>query len=254
MPTTTPNVPKLDQWLPEAAEFLEPPAPAGDPTRPDLQRYLLLESVPSPKGDHKMRNKGELLLERREADGADFTLSARHTRQSRGPDAPDWFRVEAEIECHDDDLVSCRAWRVVEQLWRRHEPVAQTRVERSGEVDGARGVIRRTGRPELSFAPGRSLTTDWALIDAVQRLGSRNEDPPVFDLLEDLDAHRPDQRLAPLPPCEVELGGESVTLHGFSRLGRGVLPWHYYLDASGRLLMALGALTALVRTTDTAAE
>ena len=38
----------------------------------------------------------------------------------------------------------------------------------------------------------------------------------------------------------VEFAGGPVRLHGFRQIGRGVLPYEYWVDEQGRLVLAVG--------------
>lgn len=99
------------------------------------------------------------------------------------------------------------------------------------------------GSPEPGPLP---LTCGWSLMDGVMRLPQIDGDYLHFELLDELQIHRPEQRLAFLGAAQAELAGASRWLFGYQHRGRGVLPTQYWLEEGGRLVLARSATRLLM--------
>ncbi len=152
----------------------------------------------------------------------------------------DRLRVEAELCCSRDELASPVEWtRASVIVDAEDRPRALTRSRRR--------MTRSAWEREHGGGSGGALTSDWSLLEALQRLPPAGElRPERFDLLEDLELLKRDQRLERVEPIEVALGGERTRLSGHVRTGYGTLPVFYWLDETGRLLFVLGSMRALV--------
>ena len=145
---------------------------------------------------------------------------------------PATSNTTARLTCAADQLATPREWEVRSvHLDADRKPVNYTRISTKDAADGSKGRI------------GKRFTSNWSLFDAVQRLPFDGK-PLTFDLLEDLDKPKLGHRLCYSGSMEVTLGGKPVRLHSFSHLGRGILPYTYWLDDNHRLLMAIGGLVA----------
>jgi hypothetical protein len=238
MKTSSP--PKMDLWLPEAGEFFRPPPPdqGFDPEGAWEQTYVILDNAPD-RHIRKMRAEGFLRI-RRSAPGRggrfvlDVELAAQKQRFGS-------LETKIEMECLPDRLSTPVAWKVgTVSLDAEGKPVEVTRIEESGRVEN--GTIVRKGRRVHKLAAPPAWTSNWSLFDAVQRLGGREIEPIRFDMLEDLDLVKPNQRLSYWGTAEVELGGKTIRLAGYQQIGEGILPYHYWLDESNRLIFAYGGL------------
>jgi hypothetical protein len=123
------------------------------------------------------------------------------------------------------------------------KPVEVTRIKAAGAVKDGAVHATRGGRTTARPAPA-PLTSNWSLFDAVQRLAPGDGKTLEFTLLEELDLLKPEQQLAYRGTVATELGGRAVTLHHWQHLGRGIEPYDYYVDGSGRLLVALSGIRA----------
>ncbi len=94
--------------------------------------------------------------------------------------------------------------------------------------------------------PTAAAPSNWSVFDVVQRLPGREAQTLKFALLEEMDLLKPGQRRAFREEKQVELGGRRVRLRGYHQIGRGVLPWLYWVDESGRLLLAYSGVRAFL--------
>ena len=105
-------------------------------------------------------------------------------------------------------------------------------------------MIRWHRATERTMPAPERLTSNWSLLDALQRLAADDTQPLTFDMLEELDLLKPNQRLVRRHATEVELAGQPVRLEGFEQTGRGILPYAYWRDDQSRLLLAVGGMRA----------
>ena len=144
-------------------------------------------------------------------------------------------RLEAEIVCSPDPILSLRSWKLDSAADERDD----SRYSISGRRDGDTVRIE-DGMSERVFEVAGPLVSQWTLALAI------GADPPSrarFGLLEDLLLYKPDQRLVPEATVEVPFLDGSHQLACCSQRGPAVLPVHYFADAEGRTqLVTQGAL------------
>jgi len=147
--------------------------------------------------------------------------------------------VGAEIECLNNRLASPVRWELTSSFIgpdgkQRRELDAEEKVQvKTDSIE-----VEINGRTFKRKASSR-LTSDWCLFDAVQRLAFQEEQSLTFDVLEGLGLLRPDHHLSYRGLYPININGKDVSLHRFSQLGHGVLPYDYWLDEYHRLLMAI---------------
>jgi len=181
-------------------------------------------------------------------------------------------RISAQMQCRADALSQPTAWRFTAvSLGPQGKPAPHTHIEKSAEAKAGEVVFTSRGRKSRVALPGPH-TLRWALLDAVQRLP---RDPSLalgFTLIDHFDQAKPDQELhyrgaqsvqlgarqvrreqvvqldkgRVFRPTLVEEGGQPVRLHRFTQVGRGIVPWVYWVTDAGRVLFALSGLEGYV--------
>lgn len=147
--------------------------------------------------------------------------------------------IEAELRCRQDALASPVSWSLSSRFHDAHgNEVPEASSRETGRVDG-RALVRQVSGTELSQPVSGSLTGDWGLFDAVQRLPFEPGSSLTFDLLEGLSLVKPEQRLSFVRGREVQMCGATCTLYGFRQKGRGILPIEFWLDEAHRLLLVI---------------
>lgn len=91
---------------------------------------------------------------------------------------------------------------------------------------------------------GAPVVSNWSLLAAVQTMP--RERRFAFSYFEDLERLFPGHSIAFLEDFEAEFGGRRVMLHGYTHKGTGIIPSYYWVDDSGRLLIARFGLSMLV--------
>ncbi|UCH33354.1 MAG: hypothetical protein JSV65_12310 [Armatimonadota bacterium] len=211
---------------------------------------------------------GRLRLSRRAQSADRFALRVECRKSILGGDYEQ--RVNAAVECRLDALATPVRWRYSsETVSRTGEPVAHSRLHKTGRLGGGRCVVE-DGRSRRALQVSGDCALSWALFEAVSRLPRERFAPLRFTLLDHFDQVKPNQQLSYREAIRVELGGErvqeqhvreldrgriytttwgrrnakQVTLHGYDHVGHGIVPWVYWADDQGRLLFVSAGLEA----------
>ncbi|MEW6359528.1 MAG: hypothetical protein AB1696_24535 [Planctomycetota bacterium] len=260
-------MPDQAQWpysLAKARECLEgfqPPVGDFDPQGAWDHRYSVWKIVPNDRWQ-KTERAGVFRIRRRpEGDQTVVLHVTLCTEQGRGPapflhpDMPSrpegkWknlltlYHVDATVTCAADRLATPKSWELrAAILTPTGQPVAGTEVRETGQVGDV--IVRRRGKAERSIPAPKSLSCNWSIFDALQRLPA-DAAPLEFDMLEEMDLLKPGQRLTYRESVEIELKSGRLRLHGYDQLGEGILPYNYWLDDRRRLLLAIGGMRAFV--------
>jgi len=243
------------------------PEESFDPAGAWSQRYSIYILGPFDKQWRgAFRRAGALCLERTPTADGGFTQTGRRVEQMI---CKTWLSTAWKAEYAGDPPATPRAWTFTSDMlfnWRpvdvdfryadigpasyrdRPLPIKSTRYKFTGRLEGEK--IINEGCSPIDRAPGTALATNWGLFDAVQRLDPGLAQPLVFDMLQDFDLHKPGQTLRSGGTVDVEFARGPVRLHGFHQLGHGVLPYEYWVDDEGRLVLAVGGYQGYVLNPD----
>jgi hypothetical protein len=183
------------------------------------------------------------------AGGATRRLSAREIRQSGGDGfTEERMFTEAECECSNQPLLPLAeggTWKIDTVLRQVHDPQSRPYARHVQEGRVREGRIEKnshgSGWYPASGAPtGAPLVSDWALMAALTALPCEGEFR--FDLIRQLETFYPGQKLKALGPFDAKFGPNAVRLHGYAHTGEGTLPSFYWVDDTGRMVLAVTAL------------
>ena len=196
-------------------------------------------------GSHLNRYRGFIEI-RRAAPNGDGAVDLAVHRELLLSHHPAVHRTTATMRCAADALCTPRSWTIeAETFDARMKPIALSRVAESGVVKGKTVEVSRGERRYKRPLP-TPFTSDFSLFDAVQRLGGAKTQPMTFALLQDLDEIKEGQRLSYRQTVDFDVGGKSLTLRCYQQIGRGILPYRYYVDPRGRLLFAVSGIRAYI--------
>jgi len=269
------NEPTLPRSLSKVSACLEgftPPVGSFDPHGAWEHRYAVWVLFPAQSGS-VIQRAGALRLRRepsgRDAATLDVTLST-----TMGGRVGSGYYVHARLTCATDRLATPRSWELKSCMLdaATGRAVDLTETQQTGQVAG--GMIRRQtvgnalrgvppsqaerngteaipylggrGKVERTVPAPKALSSNWSLFDALQRLPGNNVEPLAFDMLEEMDLLKPNQRLAYRRSLELPLSDQKVKLHCFEHLGEGILPYEYWLDDQRRLLIAVSGMRAFI--------
>jgi len=219
-----------------------PPAPVDfDPAGAWVNTYRIFACGGYVRDGNK--NVGVLRLER--APGStrgQFTL---RIHQRIVNDTGHTHFLQAELTCQNDEFATLAKWRL--RSWfvdTEGQKLPGLEMEQTGEA-GPGGALIRCGNSELRRQTSRPLTSDWSLFEAIQRRALSSEPSQEFDLLEGLSTLRQRHRIRYRGQYQASALRPSH-LHWFQQLGRGVLPYEYWLDDKHRLVTAVTLARAYI--------
>ncbi|MCX7016413.1 MAG: hypothetical protein NTW86_28290 [Candidatus Sumerlaeota bacterium] len=154
-------------------------------------------------------------------------------------------QTTAQLHCQADAAATLRSWTLDSiTLDSKRQPVEGTQYEESAAMKNGR--IEVEGGRTVAQPTAATVTSNWSLLEAAQRLGAALAAPLEFDMLEDLEALRPAQRLVAAGTTALPSNGSACTLRGFLQTGQGVLPLHCWLNEQGLLLIAASGTRAFL--------
>lgn len=219
-------------------ESLRPPRGPFHPAGAWEHRYIVCSLQPERRANgENPRSYGRLVLARKPAAGNQFSLDVDFSITTR---ASSGSRTHASLTCAADRLATPGRWELRSEAFADGKPAPLTGVTETAVFEA--GALIRRGPVERKRAMPRPFTSNWSLMEAVQRLPFDDFPPLHFDMLEDLDLRKPEQTLRRAGDVSLELAGEQVRLHAFRHIGRGILPIHYWVDDQHRLLAVTGSL------------
>lgn len=211
-----------------------------DPNREWQADYIMWS--PARGRSAKSERMGSLHIRRRVTPGARIRLQLTQVIQMAGTNGQGI--TKAGVTCEKDALSTPIKWQVTSEI---NDPqgkaVKFAAANISGEASQESIVLHREKDSRIKVSA--ALTSNWSLLEAVQRLPFDSK-ALEFDMLEELELLKPGQRLAPGASTEAELGGRKMKLHSFEQTGRGILPWTYWLDNAHRLIVAVSARRAFL--------
>ena len=155
--------------------------------------------------------------------------------------------LNADLVCSSDTLASTISWELSSRFFGPGgEELPLLAVKEAASVEGGTLLVRT---PAAIFKRSMQvpLASDWSLFDAVQRLAFDTDSlPPEFHVLEGLSVLKTGQHLSYQGERRMKLGPETLSLHEFRQLGRGVLPTEYWLGSDHRLLIVTSMNKALI--------
>ena len=139
--------------------------------------------------------------------------------------------IEGTIKCRNDKLASPVEWNLLSQF---------------AGPDGK--FISELGSRNHGVATESvtGTTGNWCLFEAVQRLAFDKKSSLRFDLLEGMSLSKLEHRLSYRGTYPMKMDGQSIPLHCFAQLGRGILPYEYWLDDRHRLLAVISMNKAYI--------
>jgi hypothetical protein len=119
--------------------------------------------------------------------------------------------------------------------------------ELSSQFTGPGGkIISELSQQNRGSVTESAAASDWGLFEAVQRLDFDKKSSPQFDLLEGMSVSKSGHRLSYRGIYPMKMGTQSIPLHCFAQLGRGILPTEYWLDDRHRLLAVISMNKAYI--------
>lgn len=156
-------------------------------------------------------------------------------------------RIVGTIHSRTGDLLPApRQWEFQSEVFdAAGKPVAHTKQAKTGTLAGGVVRIKSPGGVEAHKIAGPCAIT-WALFSVVQMLPGEKTQLPAFTLIDHYDQIKPDYRISYRKTLDVAVGKKTVRLTAYDQIGRGNVPWVYWVDDNHRLLLVVAGLEAYV--------
>lgn len=155
--------------------------------------------------------------------------------------------TNANLECLLDVISTPVSWntetRLIDIL--KKEDFNNVRTKKSVIVKGREMEISINGRTYAQKVPS-VYTSNWSLLDAVQRLSGPGNAPLNFALFDELDKLKENHTLSFRKKTTIPFGNDKVSVYCYQQIGRGLLPYEYYVDENHRLLLAKSGKRAYI--------
>ncbi len=204
-----------------------------DPSGSWQQRY----GVYSAAG--RLSRVGELRLDRQVKSSGRVLLDMQYQKSLSGGRQ----MISAKIHlAADSPLSTPEDWSFVARvLDTEGRVIDNTQIKKSIRVQN--GILTIDASSGQMTVPIRGdYTLNWALFDAVQRLPAESLDPIQFTLIDHFDQVKPNHTLSFRTNTDVTIRGKPQTLRAYDQLGEGIVPWIWWVDQHGRLLVAVSGL------------
>jgi len=155
--------------------------------------------------------------------------------------------TKVTARCRCDTFATPVSWHLTSRVYdtKTKEEFSEARLEQKRSADTTHIEIETNGREKTTRAPA-IWTWNWALFEAVQRKPSAQDCTADFSLFDDLDVMKAGQRIIRRGETAIQFAGLDVPVVRYDQIGRALLPTRYYIDQSGRLLLAHTELRAYI--------
>jgi len=218
---------RLEQWLPPDDPF----NPAGEWVLHYARHALIPERNGTPGGNQV----GSLHIQQKHK-GDTLHLQVSEVEKDRLTT----LTTKAGISCSKDVLMTPQRWSL-SCNWQTPLEVVKTSEfdqQHKGRIENKEIIF--VGKNQHSIPAPERWTSNWNLFAAIQKMPFTPDKTYSFDLLESLDLLKPGQRIIYSGIHAVRLGSQTIDLHVFEQTGRGVMPWHWWLDNQHRVILAAG--------------
>ena len=223
----TPDLLRDEEWIPGGWPFADQTFDCSNDWN-HLYRF---------HGSHGYSNDpetpaGSLRIKRRVEGNSQRFLITQKFEHDRGRS----HELKATLHCTLDTLATPLEWQLQSKFTDdQGQPVSGTGSVTAGSCSNGKIALSTNGLKQ-SWSTG-SLASDWALIDAIQRLPFGLKEPLRFNLLEGLTLFRPGHEIFYRGVERFNSGSRSLKLHRFDQIGTGTLPYNYWLDENHRLVL-----------------
>lgn len=90
----------------------------------------------------------------------------------------------------------------------------------------------------------------YTVFDAVQRMSFENVTSLDFTLLDELDKVKKNHLIRFVKKASINFAGADRNVKIYAETGEGLLPWKYYVDEKGRLLLAISGMRTYILDTE----
>jgi len=184
-------------------------------------------------------NDGYLQIRKNVDKPEDFTILTVHQKVVNQEGI--FHLIDAEISCRNDILSFPVKWKLSSRfIDPGGREISDLYIEQKGKVSGTEIIVKTKNYTSNQKLTNR-LTSDFCLVDAIQRLTFEQNIPFAFDVLEGMSLLKRDHHMSYQGTYPLKINGKEISLYRLSRLGFGILPYDYFLDKNHRLQIVISA-------------
>jgi len=151
-----------------------------------------------------------------------------------------------EVKCQKDLLSTPLQWHQKTRFFNRDgSPINHLNQDEYAQVKGNK-ISGRRNKNSFQTSITLPFTADWCLFEAVQRFPFKNQKMVEFAIFEGFRLLKSEQRIKYRGKMRLRNKGKEIVLHGFEHIGRGILPYEYWIDQDHRLIFAITSGVAYI--------
>ncbi len=179
---------------------------------------------------------GYILLEKSNVTEQDFRLKV----SQQVIEFNSLFTIDAKILCKNDLSATPLNWDIKYNLYYNKRKIKEASILKKGNLTALKKRKNING----------IVTSNWSFLEALQRISYESEEKLNFTVIDELDKIKNNQILRFIKEQRIFFGGEKHKVKVYQHIGEGWLPWLYYIDNTGRLLIAINGLKAYILNPD----
>ena len=98
----------------------------------------------------------------------------------------------------------------------------------------------------LSGDESNNFTSSFTLFDVVQRMSVKGVDKLEFTLLDELDKVKTKHSISFAEDTSIRFAGTTQKVRCYEEIGEGLLPWKFYVNEQGRMLLAISGMRVYI--------
>ncbi len=146
--------------------------------------------------------------------------------------------IEAHIWCRLNKIATPHKWNFTSQF-----------IDPDGRAMPEMKITEKSAinsKQALKAVEPETISSNWSLFEAIQRLEFKTNRILSFNLFENLRALKKNHKLTYRGVYPFKYKNKEVKLQWFNEIGNGVLPYEYFLDDAHRVLLATSLNKAII--------
>lgn len=156
------------------------------------------------------------------------------------------YETNAVINCSKDINKAEYSWQLERKFFNHilNKDFDDISEAKSGTTEAGKVKITMSEQ-EISFEAKDNVTSNWSLMELIMRCG---EDiaKHKFTILDELDKVKGGHVIKYSGEEVIPFGSKMINVKRYDQTGEGFLPWTYYIDNCGRLILAINGLRAYI--------
>lgn len=143
--------------------------------------------------------------------------------------------VEANVDCLNDFLTTPNQWTLASRIIESNKEILDLTFEEKSKIEANKLIVKKNQKEIITDIP-QIITSNWSIINSLQNQFVERL-PHSFDVLEDLRKLKTNHKIYNQGIDVLNYAGNRHELQHFCRIGNGILPFNYWINSKGRILM-----------------